>query len=163
MSYTARAIIYKFLYTVLRIYWFVFRPQLYGVKCLIQYRDTLLLIRNTYGDMKWTFPGGGIKRDESPELAVQREVKEEVGITLTELHGLGEYTSTEGYKRDTVKCYFSEVHSPELKIDRNEIYEAGWFQYERLPEPRSSDASRVMQLYLSTHRGRPPSRSGYRQ
>ncbi len=163
MSYTARAIVYKFLYTVLRIYWFVFRPQLYGVKCLIQYRDKLLLIRNTYGDMKWTFPGGGIKRDESPELAVQREVKEEVGITLTELHGLGEYTSTEGYKRDTVKCYFSEVHSPELKIDRNEIYEAGWFQYERLPEPQSSDASRVMQLYLSTHWGRPPSRPGYRQ
>ena len=163
MSYTARAIVYKFLYTVLRIYWFVFRPQLYGVKCLIQYRDKLLLIRNTYGDMKWTFPGGGIKRDESPELAVQREVKEEVGITLTELHELGEYTSTEGYKRDTVKCYFSEVHSPELKIDRNEIYEAGWFQYERLPEPQSSDAGRVMQLYLSRHRGRPPSRSGYRQ
>ena len=31
----------------------------------------------------WEFPGGKIKKSESPELAVIRETKEEIGINLT--------------------------------------------------------------------------------
>lgn len=150
MSYTPRALVYKILYLILRIYWFVFRPQIYGVRCLIECNGKVLFIRNTYGDMKWIFPGGGIKRNETREMATHREVKEEVGISLPNLRLLGEYTGTEAYKRDTVSCYYAEVASPEFKIDRDEIYEAGWFAWEHLPEPLSLDAIRIIRLYLSS-------------
>lgn len=147
MPYTPLSFAYKLAYQLLRIYWFIFRPQIYGVKCLIEFEGSILMIRNTYGDMRWTFPGGGFKRNESPEMAAAREVLEEVGISLTTLRSLGQYTSTDGYKRDTVNCYAGRVTTPGFKIERNEIYEAAWFDWKELPRPLASDAERVIELY----------------
>lgn len=147
MPYTALSFAYKLAYALLRVYWFIFRPQIYGVKCLIEFEGRILMIRNTYGDMHWTFPGGGFKRNESPEMAALREVSEEVGITLRDLRPLGEYTSREGYKLDTVKCYAGSVTGPGFEIERNEIYEAAWFEWTELPQPLASDARRVIELY----------------
>jgi 8-oxo-dGTP pyrophosphatase MutT (NUDIX family) len=147
MPYTPLALFYKLAYSLLRVYWFVFRPQIYGVKCLIEFEGRILLIRNTYGDMSWTFPGGGYKRNESSETATLREVREEVGISLGRVRPLGEYTSTEGYKRDTVSCYAAEVTTPIFEIERSEIYEAAWFNWAELPHPLALDARRVIELY----------------
>jgi 8-oxo-dGTP pyrophosphatase MutT (NUDIX family) len=147
MPYTPLSFAYKLAYALLRVYWFIFRPQIYGVKCLIEFEGRILMIRNSYGDMRWTFPGGGFKRRESPEMAAMREVREEVGISLTSVRLLGEYTSTDGYKHDTVKCYAAEVTTPGFEIERNEIYEAAWFYWTELPEPLASDALRVIELY----------------
>lgn len=152
MRYTPVAFVYKLLYALLRVYWFVFRPQIYGVKCLVEFDSKILLIRNTYGDMRWTFPGGGFKRHESAEMAAEREVLEEVGISLTGLRSLGQYTSTEGYKRDTVSCYAGRAVSARFEIERSEVYEAGWFALEQLPQPLARDAERVIELY----KGAPP-------
>lgn len=154
MSYTPLAFAYKLAHAVLRIYWFVFRPQVYGVKCLIEFEGRILLIRNTYGDMRWTFPGGGYKGRESAEMAATREVREEVGICLKRLRPIGEYSSTEGYKRDNVKCYAGETTTAGFEIERNEIYEAAWFTWENLPQPLASDAERVIELYRTTQEGR---------
>ena len=153
MPYTPLAFVYKLAYAMLQVYWFLFRPQIYGVKCLIEFEEQVLLIRNTYGEMRWTFPGGGYKRGESPEMAATREVREEVGINLTALRELGEYTSTDGYKRDTVKCYAGEAAMPSFEIERNEIYEAAWFSWEELPQPLASDARRVIELYRAAEKG----------
>lgn len=147
MPYTVLSFAYKLAYALLRVYWFLFRPQIYGVKCLIEFEGRILMIRNTYGDMHWTFPGGGFKRNESPEMAAMREVSEEVGITLSSVRPLGEYTSREGYKLDTVKCYAGRVTAPGFEIERNEIYEAAWFEWTQLPQPLASDARRVIELY----------------
>lgn len=153
MPYTPLAFAYKLAYAMLQVYWFLFRPQVYGVKCLIEFEGRILLIRNTYGDMRWTFPGGGFKRRESPEMAAAREVREEVGITLTTLRPLGQYTSTDTYKRDTVKCYAGETKTPSFEIERNEVYEAAWFYWEELPRPLASDAERVIELYRTAQKG----------
>jgi 8-oxo-dGTP diphosphatase len=147
MPYTPLSLGYKLAYALLRVYWFVFRPQLRGVKCLIEFEGRVLMIRNTYGDMRWTFPGGGFKRNESPEMATMREVSEEVGISLSTLRPLGEYTSHEGYKLDNVKCYAGRVTNERFEIERNEIYEAAWFDLKELPQPLAADAVRVIELY----------------
>ncbi|MBD0370087.1 MAG: NUDIX domain-containing protein [Pyrinomonadaceae bacterium] len=147
MQYTPLSLLYKLAYASLRVYWFLFRPQLYGVKCLIEFDGRILMIRNTYGDMHWTFPGGGFKRNETPEMAAMREVSEEVGISLSVLRPLGEYTSRDEFKRDTVKCYAGRVTTPDFEIERNEIYEAAWFAWAELPQPLASDARRVIELY----------------
>src|SRR3954462_11119258 len=105
MRYTPRAILYKLLYRGLRVYWFVFRPKVRGARCLIESNGRFLLIRQTYGDMLWTLPGGLIKSSETPEDAIRREVREERGLELSQLLSLGVFTDTKEYARDTVNCF----------------------------------------------------------
>src|SRR3982750_4752471 len=100
MRYTPRALLYKVLARSLRVYWFVFRPKVRGARCLIECGGRFLLIRQTYGDMLWTLPGGLIKRDEAPEEAARREVREEVGVELSKLRLLGIFTDTNEYASD---------------------------------------------------------------
>lgn len=117
------------------------------MKCLIECAGEFLLIRNTYGHRQWTFPGGGIKRGETPEVAARREAREEVGIELSELVSIGSYASTRQYKRDTVYCFYTRATSLQYEIDPIEIQEAGWSQLEALPQPISAAVHDVLSLY----------------
>jgi 8-oxo-dGTP pyrophosphatase MutT (NUDIX family) len=147
MRYTLRAVLYKLLYRLLRVYWFIFRPEVRGTRCLVEREGQLLLIRQTYGDMLWTLPGGLIRRNESPEDAARREVKEEVGLEMKSLRPLGHFTDTSDCARDTVHCFRGETSSAEIKIDRDEIYEARWFDANELPEGQSRQLGMALELY----------------
>ena len=152
VPYTPAGLLYKLLlYPLLRLYWRVMRPDVLGVRCLVEHEGRLLLIRNPYGPMKWDLPGGGVRRGESPEEAARREAREEVGLTLTGLRPLGRFTGTEYYEKDTVVCFYARTRSATLKPRRAEVYEEGWFEWGRLPEPLSREAAKVIELY----RGRP--------
>lgn len=57
------------------------------VHCLLRRADEVLLIRlveSGSGRIAWRAPGGGIEWRESAEEAVRREVREEVGVTLSD-------------------------------------------------------------------------------
>ena len=148
MRYTPRAILYKLLYRGLRLYWFIFRPKVRGARCLIESSGQFLLIRQTYGDMLWTLPGGLIKSSETPEAAIRREVREEVGLELSELRSLGVFTDTAEYARDTVNCFWGEATAAKLKIDPDEIYEADWFKVDALPNGQARQLAMVLALYF---------------
>jgi ADP-ribose pyrophosphatase YjhB (NUDIX family) len=45
-------------------------------------KGSLLLVRQTVGQKLWTFPGGKVKRNESLERALKREVREETGLSV---------------------------------------------------------------------------------
>jgi 8-oxo-dGTP pyrophosphatase MutT (NUDIX family) len=151
MPYTPAALVYKLLlYPLLRLYWLVFRPDVLGVRCLVEFEGRVLLIRNPYGPMKWDLPGGGVRRGERPEEAARREVFEEVGIPLTKLRPVGRYTGTEYYDKDTVVSYYAPADSPALRPRRAEVYEEGWFEWGSLPEPLSREAEKVIGLYRAS-------------
>ena len=137
---------YRFAYAVLRGYWFLLRPQVAGALCLIVHEHHLLLIRNTYGQSDWTFPGGMLKRGEAPEVAIRREVWEEVGMSLDAVHGLGLFTGRHAYRRDTIHVFAAQVPHAEVDIDFGEILEARWFPVAVLP-PLSRYAKRALQLW----------------
>lgn len=150
VPYTPTALLYKLLlYPLLRLYWRLLRPDVLGVRCLIEHDGKVLLIRNPYGSMKWDLPGGGVMRGESTEAAARREVREEVGLSLSELRPLGQYTGTEYYEKDTVVCYYARAPGAELKPRRAEVYAEGWFDWGQLPEPLSREAAKVIALYRS--------------
>ena len=151
MPYTPAALVYKLLlYPLLRLYWLVLRPDVLGVRCLVEFEGRVLLIRNPYGPMKWDLPGGGVRRGERPEDAARREVFEEVGLPLTKLRPLGRYTGTEYYGKDTVVSYYAAADSPALRPRRAEVYDEGWFEWGRLPEPLSREAAKVIGLYRAS-------------
>lgn len=119
---------------VARLYWFIFRPETYGVKVVIYSGDEILFIKNNYGTRSWTFPGGGIKRGEMPENAARREVKEEVGINLDKVNFVSRILSEKEYKKDNIFVYRANTENMNFKIDDLEIQEAKWFSKNNLPE-----------------------------
>ena len=44
-----KKVIFNFVYPFAKIYWFIFRPKTFGVKCLIKCGNEILMIRHTYG------------------------------------------------------------------------------------------------------------------
>ena len=46
--------------------------------------------------LKWEFPGGKVERDESPENALRREIREELACDITILRGLPRFTHDYG-------------------------------------------------------------------
>jgi 8-oxo-dGTP pyrophosphatase MutT (NUDIX family) len=53
-----------------------------GVRALVvDARDRILLVQHTYGQ-GWYLPGGGLERGETAEQGIERELREEVGLSL---------------------------------------------------------------------------------
>jgi 8-oxo-dGTP diphosphatase len=53
------------------------------VAAIIEYRGRLLICQRRRGDafeLKWEFPGGKIRRGETPRAALARELREELGV-----------------------------------------------------------------------------------
>lgn len=121
-------------YLLVRLYWFVFRPKTHGARCVINCGRDVLLIRNTYGQHRWTFPGGGVEKGEEAEEAAKREVREEVGIKLETVLKIGELDSNKEYKHDHVDVFTATVKNKNFRIDPVEILEAAWFPLDNLPE-----------------------------
>jgi 8-oxo-dGTP pyrophosphatase MutT (NUDIX family) len=142
------SIFYKLIHSFLKIYWFIFRPKTRGVICLILSGDELLLIRHTYGHSEWTLSGGGLKKNESKEEAVKREVKEELGLDITPEY-IGEFTHHPDYKIDTVSCFVARIEKIEPKIDHLEIKDAKWWHIDNLPEDHSLNLQRVILMHKS--------------
>ena len=133
------------------VYWFVFRPKTYGVKCVIEHEGRWLMIRNSYGKGHWTFPGGAIDRGEQPADAAIREVHEEVGISLGSVEPIGSYKSNRQYKHDTVHCFVASVTTTEHQIDMTEVIESGWYPPDSLPSFRGKAVDQIAEL-LATAR-----------
>ena len=131
-------------------YWFVFRPKTSGAKIILTNNGKILLVKHTYG-YRYTLPGGGIKKNEKPEEAVRREIREELGVTLNAVTYLGSFLSTTEYKKDTVNAFHSELKDKNVYIDNLEIDETRWFSFNDLPS-LGPITTKIFDLYKSTDR-----------
>jgi 8-oxo-dGTP pyrophosphatase MutT (NUDIX family) len=142
-----RRVAFRVGYHVLRVWWFVRRPQHRGAKCVITRGDDVLLIRHTYGPRdQWDLPGGGVHRRERPRDAARRETREELGVDLSEWRALGDLFERIDFKHDTLCCFHAAVDGLDLNLDlaAGEIAEAAWFPRQRLPMPVGKYVPRII-------------------
>src|ERR1700758_4321135 len=67
-------------FPLVRLWWRLRRRPHEGALVAIHVGQALLLVRSSYR-IAWNFPGGGIRRGETPEMAARRELAEEIGLT----------------------------------------------------------------------------------
>lgn len=138
-----RRLIYRCAYLTLCAYWFIRRPRLTGVKCVLTDGERVLLVRHTYGPREWDLPGGGIKREESPADAARREMHEELGISADWV-ALGEVFAVMHHRSGSLHCFQAEVRNRGVTLDLGELATAGWFAPNELPTNTSRHVRRIL-------------------
>ena len=133
LSVQARRSAIRVAYAGLRTYWFVFRPRIVGVKCVLTDGDDVLLVRHTYGSRAWDLPGGTVRRREAPRDAARREMQEELGRRIDDWHELGELFVRTNHHDDNLHLFLARVNDRRLELDLGELAEAGWFPRDALP------------------------------
>ena len=119
-----------------------------GAICVIERSDgAILLIRNSYRS-GWGFPGGFLKRGESPDDAARRETREEVGVDVV-LDPNPKVVVDAGQRRVDViftgrPASEEATQSPQPKS--LEILEARWFAATDLPNLQVEAAEAMVEL-----------------
>jgi 8-oxo-dGTP diphosphatase len=124
---------YRIAYRLMRVYWGVRHPTTHGALVALWHAGEILLIRNSYTRF-YSVPGGYLHRDERPEAAAVRELREEVGVEARpeQLVLALDLTHDWDGKRDHVRIYQLDLaQRPRIRIDRREVVEAAWYRPER--------------------------------
>ena len=145
LSLQARRVAIRLAYAGLRTYWFVARPRIVGVKCVLTHGDDVLLVRHTYGNSAWDLPGGTVKRREVPIDAARREMQEELGRRIEQWIPLGELFVNTNHHDDNLHLFQTQVEDSELELNLTELAEASWFPRDALP----TDLARYVRPILS--------------
>jgi 8-oxo-dGTP pyrophosphatase MutT (NUDIX family) len=107
-----------------RLWWRLTCPQYEGVLVAVYVGAELLLVRTSYL-AGWHLPGGGIRRNETPEAAARRELGEEIGLTAPTLQPAGTTCGTWDGRRTRLHFFkLRLVEMPSLQLDNREIVEA---------------------------------------
>jgi len=117
--------VFRLGFPLARAYWHLRRPRHEGALVAIHVGEAVLLVRLSYRK-SWHFPGGSVRRGESPALAARRELMEELGLTLTApLVSAGSASGIWDGRRDRVHFFELRLDRlPAFRIDNREIVAA---------------------------------------
>ena len=95
-----------------------------GALVAIYVGPTILLVRTSYRT-GWSFPGGGVEADETPEDAARRELREEIGLAVPALRAVRSIQGNWESRPDLVHFFELRLDSlPPLRLDNREIVAA---------------------------------------
>ena len=126
----------------------------FGVSAIIlDHEGRLLLVRHTYGNPAWYTPGGLIGRQEQPDVALARELREELGLEATV--GAVVRVQHETYRRHVTVYYRVTVTGPPcpngVEVDAHRYVAPA-----ALPDLMDSASAKLLQAMLeSARRDRP--------
>jgi 8-oxo-dGTP diphosphatase len=135
-------------YLAARVYWFLTRPSHVGAVVALWRGDRVLLVHQTYRRC-WALPGGGVGHGEDPAAAVQREVQEELGITLPTPRPSLIYPDHYERRREVVHIYEAELGAATPRPDGVEVDEVAFLT---IDEALDRDPPPHVRAYLLSRR-----------
>lgn len=96
-----------------------------GKILMLQRRD-----KNPMWDRKWEFPGGKIEGEESADVAIGREVREETGLEVRVQKFVGihlhDWHLPNKILRVHIHCFHCEVDAGEVVLEERAAYQSCW-------------------------------------
>lgn len=98
----------------------------------------------------WAFPGGFMNIDETADDAARRELAEETGLTVTDVHQIGAFTQVDRDPRERVVtiAYYTMIDSVREVKGGDDAAVAQWFPLDALPT-LAFDHSDILQKAIS--------------
>ncbi len=125
------------------------------VGAIIYNEDDKIFLMKSPKWNSWIVPGGEIKKGETEEEALRREIREELGIELDEIKRVGEKIKlpSSDFKDEKVKFIFIDFFAKALQTEitpNEEISEHGWFTIEKALNLHLLDTTRsLINQYIS--------------
>lgn len=118
--------------------------------CVVMTKETVpqvLLIERGADPYKgcWAFPGGFMNMDETTEQCAIRELEEETGLQVAELHQIGAFSKVDRDPRGRTitVAYLAIVDAPIAVTGQDDAAKAQWFSNNALP-PLAFDHEDIM-------------------
>ena len=94
----------------------------------------------------WAFPGGFMNMDETTEQCAIRELEEETGLRVSDVHQIGAYSKVDRDPRGRTitVAYLAIIDEPVQVTGQDDAAKAEWFPLSALPE-LAFDHAEIMQ------------------
>lgn len=134
-----------------------FYPHVAGAAAaIITKKNKVLMVQRKREPYKgtWMFPAGFIDYGEHPRETLEREVREETGLKLIGAKLVEVLQSEDDYRSLGHFCFFykAEVKAGEIKTDKGENENIGWFDLKKLPKIGWKDHRVMMKRLLEGKR-----------
>ena len=98
----------------------------------------------------WAFPGGFMNMDETTEQCAIRELEEETGLKVSEVHQIGAYSKVDRDPRGRTitVAYLAIIDFPQMVKGQDDAAKAQWFPVDALP-PLAFDHEEIMKDAIS--------------
>lgn len=121
-----------------------------GVRILLVNQDHVLLVKHTYQN-GWYTIGGGVERNETSRFAIERELQEEIGVTLITPPELFAVYYSNYEKRDDYVIFYIGREFTQQAVTSPEIADSQWFPLNKLPADATPATRRRVAEYLTEH------------
>jgi ADP-ribose pyrophosphatase YjhB (NUDIX family) len=132
------------------------KPIILDVRGMIFHHGRVLLVRHSYGNRSWSFPGGVVDRGETLADAMRREAREELNadIHIERLHGM--YDNFKHGASEHIAVFVASLKEPTDLKPSWEIAAFDFFDPHALPEATSPATRRRIEEYLRDDRAIQP-------
>ena len=115
----------------------------------------VLLIQRGFDPYKgcWAFPGGFMNMDETTEQCAIRELEEETGLRISDVHQIGAYSKVDRDPRGRTitVAYLAIIDNPIVVSGQDDAAKAEWWPLSDLP-PLAFDHDEIVRDAISFYK-----------